>query len=144
MIAHFMRSIFGPTIGGGVAGTIGFLVAWRTRRRDGRDRFLAVMGEFEAELHGSADIDDRPQKIHAQSIIPLRLAVFAVQPFISKRRFKRLLSHWDDYAKYNPDPLKAASEQAAHDPARGDPLSRPAYPADVLRAYFKKFRKEVG
>lgn len=130
-------------IGGCIAAGVGFGVAWWKRWRDGRDRFLAVIGEIESELDGCEHIDDRTQKVHADSIAPLRTAIFAVQPFVSAGRFKRLLDLWHSYQKEHADARTAMEKLAAHDIAGRPPEQRPPYPDDMLRSYFQKFRKEV-
>ena len=82
--------IVGPVLGGCIAAGAGLWLAWWRRKRDGRDRFLAVISETESELDGCEHIDDRTQKVHASSLTPLRAAIFAVQPFVSECSFKRL------------------------------------------------------
>jgi hypothetical protein len=131
-------------LGGVIAGTIGFLSAWWKRWRDGRDRFLAVVSEVEAELDDCEHISDRTQKVHASSLIPLRTAIFAVKPFVSECSFNRLMELWHSYKKEQTDARTAVERLAAHDLAGRDMQSRPSYPDDMMRSYLNKFRKEVG
>jgi hypothetical protein len=145
MIIRFVISIVGPAIGGAIAATTGFLLADRRRRQDGKDRFLAVVSEWEAELHGCKHIDDRVQNVHASSLNPLHTAVFAVIPFISKVRFDRLLRLWQQYKDEKIDAMTAVTTRAAHELKYGkDSPDIPQYPDDKLRSYFQKFRNEVG
>jgi len=130
-------------LGGFIAAAVGFSIAWWQRRRDGKDRFLAILGEIESSLDGCGHIDDRTQKVHADSITPLRAAIFAVQPFITAASFERLLTHWRDYQKEHADARTTMEKLAAHDIAGRPPDQRPGYPDDILRSYLQKFRKEV-
>jgi hypothetical protein len=135
-------------VGALIAGLIGFIFVWWQRRRDGHDRFLAVIGELEAELDGCEHIDDKTKTFHAGSLIPLRCAVFAVQPFICKSRFKRLLDLWHEYRDLEKDKLTPSGsmiERTAHELTHGkDSPAMPPYPDERLRSYLKKFREEVG
>lgn len=131
-------------IGGCIAATVGFGVAWVNRRRDGRGRFLAVIGEIEAELDGCEHIDDTTKKVHASSLAPLRTAVFAVQPFVTECSFKRLIDLWHEYKNAKADALTVMQRKTAHDLKEGDPQTSPAYADDMLRSYCKKFRQAVG
>jgi hypothetical protein len=106
--------------------------------------FLPSLARLRLRLTDAEHIDERTQKVHASSLSPLRMAVFAVQPFVSKRSFKLLLDLWHEYKNEQADARTAMEKLAAHDIAGRDPQTSPAYPDDMLRSYFKKFRKEVG
>ena len=136
--------IISPVLGGCIAAAAGMWLASLRRSRDGRDRFLAVVGEIESQLDSCDHIDDRTQTVHADSLAPLRLAIYAVQPFISRRSFNRLLVLWRSYKREQADARTALEKLAAHDIAERSPKGAPAYPDDMLRSYFRKFRAEVG
>lgn len=137
--------IIGPVLGGCIAAAAGlWLARWRWRR-DGRDRFLAVLGELETELDDCEHVDSRTEVAHAASLDSLRSAVFAVQPFVSACRFQRLLALWHAYKKEDATGKGALIARTAHELKHGaDSPDMPQYPDEMLRGYQKKFRKEVG
>lgn len=137
-------SALNTILGGFIAASVGFALAWWKRKRDGRDRFLAVLGEIESELDGSQPLDNLTQKVHSSSIAPLRGAIFSVQPFVTRKRFKMLLNLWHDYKNENFDPTTAVVKMVAHDMAGKPQSQRPGYPDSKLRNYFDKFRKVVA
>ena len=131
-------------IGGIIAGTVGLTVVWWKRWRDGRDQFLSVVAEIEA------DLDDRIiaiREVHASSLPKLRAAIFAVRPFVDDCRFEKILKLWQTYK--NPDQEKldwalSYSRHAVHETMFPD-KPNPHAPADVwMRARLAEFRKEVG
>ena len=131
-----------------IAAGIGFWAAWRQRRRDGRDRFLATIGELEAELDECGHIDDQAEKFYIGSLPQLRSAVFAVQPFVSQNCFVRLLALWHEYKKLNDDQIStrgSLTRRTAHELNHGkDSPNMPPYPDERLRSYMKTFQTLVG
>ena len=133
----------GTIIGAAIATISGFCLAWFTRRRDGQDRYLAVIGEFSAELHGR--ISDL-KGFRDGSLVPLRCAIFAVQPFICADRFARLLQLLREYQALTEDQLNmrlTVVSQIAKDTGL-DTVSEPFARTDhLLKDYLKKFREAV-
>ena len=85
-----------------IAGLIGWSLSLLKRSRDGRDRFLAEIGIAKSDL--DAVLDKRPRSLkefHATSCEQIRHAVFAVQPFIRKVSFERLLELLEKYKRIN-------------------------------------------
>lgn len=137
----------GTVVGALIAGLIGLVCAWWQRQQDGCYRFLAVINELDGDLDGCGHVDDRAMKFHSDSLVPLRSAVFAVQPFICKARFEKLLKLWHEYKdlKEQVATTAAMANRTAHELNYGkDSPTMPLYPDDLLRSYLKKFRKEAS
>jgi hypothetical protein len=128
-------------LGGLVAGLVGLVVAWWQWRRDGRDRFVSVANEIESMLDSCDNIDSRTEKVHAESIIPLRKAVFGVQPFISKSSFKGLRDLWHGYEKEDTS-VRTDTVRRTRIEGKASPPP-PPYVKDMLRDYLHKFKDVV-
>jgi hypothetical protein len=144
MSCSILIPLIGPAIGGFIAGTIGFIVAWWKWRRDGRNQFLAVIAEVEADMDERID---GIREVHISSLPRVRSAVFAVQPFVCCCRFDRIMKVWQAYKKPDPEQLDwglSMSRQAVHEamsPGAPNPNVRAD---DWMRARLKEFRKSVG
>lgn len=139
----YSKAIF-TVLGAVIAGLVGYLLAWWQRRRDGRDRFLAVIGEREAELDGFRNIDERTTTFHRESFAPLRDAIFAVQPFVSASCFQRLRNLWQRYKDEDFDWKSTLEKRTAYQLQHGnDAPGEPPFAKDKLQDYMRKFRKEV-
>lgn len=146
LIKQMSSEAIATIVGALIAGLIGLIVSRWQRQRDGRDRFLAVIGEMQSELDECGNVDDRAIIFHARSLVHLRSAVFAIQPFISNRRYGRLLKLWRDYKNLTeqvatrPAIVKRIAHELTH--GKGSP-TMPLYPDELLSSYLNKFRKEI-
>lgn len=80
-------------IGAFIAGIVSFFLAWLKRRRDGRDQFLAVTADMRSKLDSTEQLGN----FIFESIPILRLAIYHVRPFISRKKWECLLAKWQDY-----------------------------------------------
>ena len=144
MIAEITCSGLSAAIGGCIAGTFGFLAIWWKRWRDGRDRFLAVLGEIESELD---DRIDGYRQVHTTSLPRLRSAIFAIRPFVCERRFARIMKVWQIYKKPDADQLNWAFStlrRDIHDSVSPGTSNLHVSADDWMRARLNEFRKAVG
>jgi hypothetical protein len=129
-------------LGGFIAGVVGLTVSWWNRRRDGRDRFIAVISEIYSKLDSGDGTDSHARSVHASSIADLRTAIFSVQPFVCHVSFKRLLKIWQDYKN---EDVSARGAFKRDTRVEGQVKQTPEpYTVDTLRAYLKKMQDEVG
>ena len=144
MIAEITCPGLSAAIGGVIAGTIGFTVAWWKRWRDGRDQFLAVIAEIEADMDGRINA---LQQFHLSSLPPLRKAVFAVRPFVSDCRFEKIMKVWQAYKTPDSGQLDWAlsmSRQAVHEAVSPNTPNPHVRADDWIRGRLNEFREAVG
>ena len=88
--------IIGSVIGGCIAACAGMVLAHWKWRRDGRDRFMLAIAEFDADL---PDHIGDLRAFHTSTLRPLRYAIHAVQPFVCAAQFTSLRDLWSEYRK---------------------------------------------
>lgn len=142
--SNAFSSLIASAVGGIIAGMVGFSVVWWKRRRDGRDQFLAVVSEIEA------DLDDRVlaiREVHTASLPKLRAGIFGVRPFISGNSFDRVLKLWQKYKNADQEQLDWAlsySKAAVHDAVFPDKPNPHVRADNWMRARLTEFRNEIG
>jgi|ERR1039458_3559624 hypothetical protein len=142
MCSTIFTSIVGPVVGGAIAATAGFSLAFWKWRRDGKDRFISIICEMEASIDSGDGTNSDARSVHSSFITKLRSAVFAVQPFICDASFNRLLKIWQEY-KNEDGSARGAFKRDTR--AEGIVKQTPEpYTLETLRAYLQKMKDEVG
>ncbi len=129
-------------IGAAIAGLIGWGSSRWLRARDGRDRFLSILSEIEAELDTAQPFSGEAARVHTASLPDLRAAVYAVQTYIPRASFLRLREIWRRYQAHDANSKRILEDHLAHDIARA-PLGSPMNDVEQIRQFLLQFRDEI-